>query len=200
LPQRSFVNRPGRRESILKDSATPHRRRAPPLVRRWIYPRLFIHTIGSEGHDMNVARVLLSVSILFVATSAHVAGAESAADDAVASAPAEPTTPTPSPWGWLAMPKVTMPKISMPKMPADPLAPVKTSAKKVSDGTKKAWEGTKEIFTFGGSKPTEDAGATTPTPDDKPSIWKRMFGGEEKKEPEGPRTVAEFMAQKRLDP
>ena len=50
------------------------------------------------------------------------------------------------------MPKITMPKIEMPKMPADPLAPVKASARKVSDGTKKAWEGTKELFTFGGDK------------------------------------------------
>ena len=96
------------------------------------------------------------------------------------------------------MPKVTMPKISMPKMPADPLAPVKTSAKKVGEGTKKAWEGTKEIFTFGGAKSAKPAaGAAAPK---EPSVWKRMFGGEVKKEPEGPQTVAEWMAQPRLDP
>jgi len=105
----------------------------------------------------------------------------------------------PSPWGWLTMPKITMPKIEMPKMPADPLAPVKASAKKVSDGANKAWEGTKELFTFG---PSKSAASPPPkTPEVKsPSMWQRMFGGEKKEEPEGPRTVAEFMAQPRLDP
>jgi hypothetical protein len=104
-----------------------------------------------------------------------------------------------SPWGWLkmpkvTMPKVTMPKISMPKMPADPLAPIKSSAAKVTDGTKKAWEGTKEMFT-GGSK-TANTHAASKT-GEQPSIWKRMFGGEE--EPQPPQTVADFMAQKRVE-
>jgi hypothetical protein len=76
-----------------------------------------------------------------------------------AAEPAEAATPAASsPFGWLTMPKVTMPKltmpkIEMPKMPEDPLMPFKAGARKVSDGTKKAWEGTKEIFTFG-SAPT----------------------------------------------
>jgi hypothetical protein len=101
------------------------------------------------------------------------------------------------------MPKVTMPKITMPKMPENPLAPIKTSAKKVSDGTKKAWEGTKEIFTLGGSKEEAAPAPVSGTAEKKPTLLQRMFGSEEKKEPAndgGPRTVAEFMAQPRLDP
>jgi hypothetical protein len=89
-----------------------------------------------------------------------------------------------------------MPKVSFPKMPADPFAPVKTSARKVSDGAKKAWEGTKEIFTFGNSK--EQPAARTASAKEAPSMWQRMFGGK-KEEPEGPRTVAEWMAQKRVE-
>ena len=97
-----------------------------------------------------------------------------------------------TPWGWLKMPKFTMPKIEMPKMPADPLAPLKNSARKVGDGIKKAGEGTKELFTGGAKDPQ-----TSPrTPDDSPSLWERMFG--KKEEPkEGAETIGEFMAQKR---
>ena len=112
------------------------------------------------------------------------------------------------PFGWLQMPKVTMPKltmpkIEMPKMPADPLAPFKAGARKVGEGTKKAWEGTKEIFTFGGEeKKSADAGSTRFAPHAKPeqpSLWKRLTTSAPA-EPEGPQTVAEFMAQPRLDP
>ena len=95
------------------------------------------------------------------------------------------------------MPKFTMPKIEMPKMPADALAPVKASARKVSDGTKRAWEGTKELFTFGGkTTATEQPTERLASRPDQPSVWSRMFGGGEP-EPEGPQTVADFMAQPR---
>lgn len=95
--------------------------------------------------------------------------------------PVEPAATTPT--GWLSMPKITMPKltmpkIEMPKLPSDPLAPFKAGARKVSDGAKKAWEGTREMFSFGGEK---TAAAKKPTA-------------------EQPQTVAEFMAQPRLDP
>jgi hypothetical protein len=114
-----------------------------------------------------------------------------------APAPSDDITPTEqSPWGWIKMPKIHMPKIEMPKMPADPLAPIKTSARKVSDGTKKAWEGTKEIFR-GGSK---DSQTRVATQGEAPSMWQRMFGPKEEPQPEGPKTVAEWMAQPRLDP
>ena len=107
--------------------------------------------------------------------------------------------PAASPWGWLKMPTITMPKISMPKMPADPLAPIKTSARKVGDGTKRAWEGTKEIFTFGGSKKDESA-TRVASNGESPSMMQRMFGGgEEEKKPEGPATVGEWMSQSRVE-
>jgi hypothetical protein len=139
----------------------------------------------------------LTAFAISAASRADAANPTSAAEGAAAAA--EETTPTPnSPWGWLQMPKVTMPKITMPKMPADAFAPVKASAKKVGDGTKKAWEGTKEIFTLGGKAEKPAAGAPAAAP--KEPFWKRMFGGEEKKEPEGPQTVAEWMSQPRLDP
>jgi hypothetical protein len=149
---------------------------------------------------MKVARVPFfawTLTALAVAAVSHASAANPTSAAEGAEAAAQEITPTPnSPWGWLQMPKVTMPKISMPKMPENAFAPVKASAKKVSDGTKKAWEGTKEIFTFGGKaeKPTPEAAAPPKEP-----LWKRMFGGEEKKEPEGPQTVAERMAQPRLD-
>ena len=150
---------------------------------------------------MEVARVpffalTLTAFAISAVSRADAANPTSAAQGAAAAA--QETTPTPeSPWGWLQVPKVTMPKISMPKMPANAFAPVKASAKKVGDGTKKAWEGTKEIFTFGG-KADQPAAAAAAAP--KEPLWKRMFGGEEKKEPEGPQTVAEWMSQPRLDP
>jgi hypothetical protein len=152
-----------------------------------------------EGNDMNVARLLLTLALLFVVCRAPNAHAQQA--PAVTTQSASDITPTPeepssTPWGWIKKPNITMPKISFPKMPADPFAPVKTSARKVSEGTKKAWEGTKEIFTFGGSK--EQPAARTASAKEAPSIWQRMFGAK-KEEPEGPKTVAEWMAQKRVE-
>ncbi len=141
---------------------------------------------------MTVARVLWAAVFLIAALPRP---------SAAQSAPSAATTPTAeataSPWGWLKMPKITMPKIEMPKMPADPLAPIKTSARKVGDGTKRAWEGTKELFTFGGSK-TDQPVARTASAAEPPSMWKRMFGAEE--QPREPQSVAEWMNQPRLDP
>jgi hypothetical protein len=110
-------------------------------------------------------------------------------------------TPTPSPWSWIKMPKITMPKIEMPKiempkMPADPLAPVKSSARKVSDGTKKAWEGTKELFTFGGNKTADQPTDRVASRTDQPSLWSRMFGGADEQQRE-PQTITDWMAQPR---
>jgi hypothetical protein len=107
--------------------------------------------------------------------------------------------PASGPWGWLKMPSITMPKVAFPKMPADPLAPIKSSARKVSDGTKRAWEGTKEMFTFGGSKKEEPA-ARVATAGESPSMFQRMFGGgSEEKPAQGPATVGEWMAQPRVE-
>jgi hypothetical protein len=118
-----------------------------------------------------------------------------------AGADVTPTAEVPAedPWGWLRLPTITMPKINMPKMPADPCAPVKTSARKVSDGAKKAWEGTKEIFTLGGGK-VEQPTARVASAGESPSMWQRMFGGAKKPpQPQGPRTVADWMAQPRVE-
>ncbi len=153
---------------------------------------------------MKVVSVLLA-GVVWAGLNAHGVCAATNVTPVSGSGATQPGESKPaeaSPWSWLAMPKITMPKITMPKMPADPLAPVKTSAKKVSEGASKAWEGTKEIFTFGPAK----SNATTPAApkadqSKSPSLWQKMFGGGEKKqEPEGPRTVAEWMAQPRLDP
>ena len=129
----------------------------------------------------------LTLILALLATAASTALAQQA-DDAPAAE---------SPWGWLAMPKITMPKIEMPKMPADPFAPIKSSARKVSDGGKKAWEGTKEIFTLGGSKGDQPA-ARVASAGEAPSMWQRMFGAKPK-EPEGPQTITEWMSQKRVE-
>ncbi|BBO35066.1 hypothetical protein [Lacipirellula parvula] len=145
---------------------------------------------------MNVARLLLWIGI----TAAVAAPRLAVAQEAPAQQQADDITPTEesaSPWGWMKMPTVTMPKISWPKMPADPLAPIKSSAKKVSDGGKKAWEGTKEIFTGGKS---EQPATSVADASASPSWWERLTGGGEKKqEPEGPATINEWMAQKRVE-
>jgi hypothetical protein len=194
------INRPGRRRRLLEHFAAAHRANVTSFDGmaqqsvRW-----------NEGIDMKVARLLLT-AILALALSeramAQQAAAGGQAGPAAASQSASDITPTeesPSPWGWLKMPTISMPKISMPKMPADPLAPIKNSARKVGEGGKKAWEGTKEIFTFGGSK-AEPQAPRVASAKEPPSMWKRMFGGaKEEKKPEGPATVAEWMAQPRVE-
>lgn len=149
---------------------------------------------------MAVARLLVTTfGIAAVLATPRYAAAQAAGAAITGTAPAaEEITPTPSPWSWIKMPKVTMPKIEMPKMPADPLAPVKTSARKVGDGAKKAWEGTKELLTFGG-KAAKDEPAARVASREQPSVWSRMFGSAEP-EPEGPQSVAEWMNQDRIDP
>jgi hypothetical protein len=98
-------------------------------------------------------------------------------------------------WPSIPMPKISMPKISMPDMSVV-TGPVKSGYSKVTSGTKKAWEGTKEMFTFGdGESAQQTAAASEP----KQGFWSRMFSKEEEK-PSGPQTVGEWMSQPRLDP
>lgn len=145
---------------------------------------------------MNAARCLWSVGLIFALAPRLVAGQTApVAPRPMPVTPTETTTTPASPWSWIKMPKITMPKIEMPKMPTDPFAPVKASARKVKDGTKRAWEGTKELFTFGGPATDEPTERVASKPES-PSIWSRMFGRAEE-EPEGPQTVADWMAQKR---
>ena len=144
---------------------------------------------------MNVVRLLLWIGLASVVVTAP------AYAQAPAGQPADDITPTAeesqSPWGWLKMPTITMPKITMPKMPADPLAPIKSSAKKVSDGGKKAWEGTKEIFR-GGKAEEPAARVANANTGESPSFWDRLTGKEEPKAAEGPATVTEWMKQPRV--
>lgn len=145
---------------------------------------------------MNVARLLLWAALVSTVLEPRFADAQEQA----AKQAADDITPTPEdsqdPWGWLKMPSVTMPKVSWPKLPADPLAPIKSSARKVSDGSKKAWEGTKEIFT-GGSKDEQPAARVAKAPES-PSMWERLVG-KKQEEPEGPQTINEWMSQKRVE-
>ncbi len=150
---------------------------------------------------MKVERLLVSAAVLLVAVGAEAAAADPSPNTPTKSAVSSDITPTEapaqSPWGWLKTPSITMPKLSFPKMPADPLAPVKTSAHKVSDGAKKAWEGTKEMFTFGGSKTADAPAARTANAQEAPSLWQRMFGPKQEEKQPGPKSVAEWMQQPR---
>jgi hypothetical protein len=145
---------------------------------------------------MKAAHCLWVVGLILAASMPHLAEAQTPSSSPVGYVGESEVTPTPSPWGWLKMPKITMPKIEMPKMPADPLAPVKNSARKIGDGTKRAWEGTKELFTFGGSKTAEQPAARVASRPEQPSIWSKMFGSAEPETNE-PQTVADWMSQPR---
>jgi hypothetical protein len=105
-------------------------------------------------------------------------------------------------WPSISLPKITMPKIPMPKWPTNadgssvsPMAPISAGASKVSAGSRKAWQGAKEMFSFTSReeipKPSTAAKASV-----KPSFWQRLTG--KKPEPKGPQTVAEFMSQPRI--
>lgn len=144
---------------------------------------------------MNLARLLLWAAFASVVLGPSFAAAQHQA----VSQMGDDITPTPeessSPWGWLKVPSVSMPKVNWPKIPADPLAPIKSSARKVSDGGKKAWEGTKEIFT-GGAK-NEQPAARVATAGESPTMWERLVG-KKQEEPQGPQTVKEWMSQPRV--
>jgi hypothetical protein len=143
---------------------------------------------------MNVARLLLWIGVATAVVASPIRAAETPAGQQAASDITPTAEDSASPWGWLKMPTITMPKISMPKMPADPLAPIKSSAKKVTDGGKKAWEGTKEIFRGGKA---EEPAARVASAGEAPSLWDRLTG-KEPKPPEGPATVTEWMSQSRV--
>ncbi len=97
------------------------------------------------------------------------------------------------------MPQITMPQITMPKWPTNadgsavsPFAPITAGASKISAGTRKVWEGAKEMIGFGSRSEAAQLAASP----SEPSFWQRMTGREP--EPTGPRTIAEFMAQPRV--
>jgi hypothetical protein len=98
-------------------------------------------------------------------------------------------------WPSIPLPKISMPSISMPDMSAI-TAPVKSGYSKMATGTKKVWEGTKEMFTFGkNDAPTQTVARTSAQSE--PGFWERLTSPAPKKD--GPQTVGEWMAQPRLD-
>ncbi len=98
-------------------------------------------------------------------------------------------------WG-IPMPTLTMPKLSMPQMAMPNLGavtgPFKSSLSKVTSGSQKAWEGTKEIFSFGKKKSA--ASARRQSGGQQPSFWQRLLV-RESQQTSAPRTVGEFMRQ-----
>lgn len=98
-------------------------------------------------------------------------------------------------WPSLPLPKITMPKISMPDM-STVTAPFKSGYSKVTAGTKSAWEGTKEMFSFG--KNDASAAKAQAGGQEKQGFWQRLISNEPEK-PDGPQTVGEWMSQPRLD-
>ena len=105
-------------------------------------------------------------------------------------------------WGGIPLPKITMPKITMPKVSMPSMdavtAPMKSGFNKVTTGTKKAWEGTKEIFTFGGQEDSDASSKYRSGTPENQSFWQRLTA--QPPEPQGPQTVGEFMRQPRLQP
>jgi hypothetical protein len=98
-------------------------------------------------------------------------------------------------WPSLPLPKISMPKVSMPDM--SPITrPVKSGYGKIASGTKHAWDGTKEMFSFGKGN-NQPAGQTSQS-QEKPGFWSRIFS-KEPEEPKGPQTVAEWMSLPRVE-
>lgn len=116
-----------------------------------------------------------------------------AADAGVAADEQEP----PAYWGWLPKPEITWPQVTLPSvvfpkfdrsMASTVFSPVKSGVSKISAGSRRAWDGAKEIFgfAFGDSRDTPRVASRR-----KPSMWERMFGA---REDEGPQTIGEFMS------
>lgn len=97
-------------------------------------------------------------------------------------------------WAGIPMPTLTMPKLSMPDM-SSVTAPFKSGYNKVSAGTKNAWEGTKEMFSFGNGANTQRANSSQR----KQGFWERLTTPDPPKN-DGPQTVGEWMSQPRIDP
>jgi hypothetical protein len=133
--------------------------------------------------------------------NAPAAGAVQQAGGAVASASAvEQTAGWGLPMPKLTMPQITMPKLSMPQMALPSMAsvtgPFKASFGKVTAGSRKAWEGTREIFSFGKNKTAMRGRASG---QQQPSFLQRLLTPKPQ-EPQVAQTVGEFMRQPRLDP
>lgn len=151
---------------------------------------------------MTVARHICRWSFMLVLWSATctVSSAQifTGSDDGPTANPAVHKDPAVQQTAWpsIPLPKITMPKVSMPDMSLI-TTPVKAGFGKITSGTKKAWEGTKEIFTFGKGDSNPSAGPQDSQP--KKSFWGKIFSSEPEPQ-DGPQTVGEWMSQPRLDP
>ena len=76
-----------------------------------------------------------------------------------------------------------------------PWQSVKNGTKSAENATASAWHKTVGVFTPAKEEPKQQVAQQQP----KSSWWNRVWSSEDEK-PEGPRTVGEFMAQKRLEP
>lgn len=83
-----------------------------------------------------------------------------------------------------------------PERPS-PLQAVTDGVRQVGASTRAAWRKTVNVFTPG---QRSDASPRYAQRDSQPSFWRRMFAVEDRKAPEGPRTVTEWMEQERIKP
>jgi hypothetical protein len=101
---------------------------------------------------------------------------------------AKPATPPPAKNAW------TKPQSA--NTSPSPWQSMKNGAHGVENTTASAWHKTVGVFTPSSEQPQQKVAEQQP----KKSWWNRMWGSSEEEKPEGPRTVGEFMAQKRLEP
>jgi hypothetical protein len=137
--------------------------------------------------------------------------------DPPASVPAESSWfPKPS-WPAVNMPELSRPRLPRPQfLPSEPSAgpsrnswyvppaesrrsspwqAMKGGAHRVGQGTRAAWSKTVDVLTPWSNRESRHVAHRQP----KPPLWKRALGIAEE-EPQGPRTVTEWMAQERLNP
>ena len=117
-----------------------------------------------------------------------------------------PSIPAPK----ISFPEIKPPTLSMPKVPmpwskngededkTSPFEPIESGARKVSDGTRQAWNGFKGLFKSKPKQQTSSRNKKKKESKHKSSLWQQMFAPEP--EPQGPQTVSEWMAQPRLEP
>lgn len=80
-----------------------------------------------------------------------------------------------------------------------PMQAVRNGAQRVRQRTRSAWNKTVAALTPG-DDPHSSYPSSRVAHHDRPSVWQRMFGTDAPARKEGSQTVAEFMAQDRIDP
>lgn len=153
------------------------------------------------GFWIAVGSMQVSLAQIFTAASDSTDGGVTQAD-IVGNEPGEVKQTS---WPSISMPQIKMPQMTMPNLwpsaendrPAL-LGPVAVGASKVSQGSKKAWEGMKGMFSTSAGEEASSAPAVAKQP--RPSMWKRLITRKPQKSEPGPQTVGEFMSQKRMNP